>query len=345
MELQGFPKFDWNDVTLVPSVLSVIESRSEINPYLQNGKLPIFSAPMDTVIGHENADTFWNIGITPVMPRGLKYEDSKSEFKDQYFWSYGLDEIIDVLDNNGFLPPNVLIDIANGHMMKLWKTSSRIKQERKNITLMIGNIANPDTFEKYCEIGVDWVRVGIGGGSACTTSANTSVHYPMASLVSECSDISKRYANKTRIVADGGFKNFADIIKALALGSDSVMLGSMLSKSLESISEPHEMVGREYVKLTNEEALELYNNGGQIWKKYRGMSTKEVQKTWGKEKLKTAEGISMWNKVEYRLDKWVENLTDYLKSSMSYCNSKNLSTFKSANWTKITERAYNRFNK
>ena len=75
------------------------------------------------------------------------------------------------------------------------------------------------------------------------------------------------------------------------------------------------------------------------------MSTKEVQKKWGKEKLITSEGISKYNKVEYTLDKWVENLEDYLKSAMSYTNSKNLEEFKETEYVFITENALKRYNK
>jgi hypothetical protein len=75
------------------------------------------------------------------------------------------------------------------------------------------------------------------------------------------------------------------------------------------------------------------------------MSTKEVQKQWGKKKLTTSEGISKFNKVEYRLDKWVENFKDYLKSAMSYTDSKTLDEFKNSQYVFITENALKRYHK
>jgi hypothetical protein len=75
------------------------------------------------------------------------------------------------------------------------------------------------------------------------------------------------------------------------------------------------------------------------------MSTKEVQKKWGRDKLITSEGISKYNKVEYTLDKWLENLQDYLKSAMSYTNSKNLEEFKDTEYIFITENALKRYYK
>jgi len=154
-------KFDWNDLTIIPDTLSTIASRSEINTY-KNGKLPIFTAPMDMVIDENNISDFELNRINICLPRNVKYDISKST---EHFYSYGLDEIIEIFENSYPLPRKILIDVANGHMFKLWEISKKIKEKYgNNIELMVGNIANPETYRKYCEIGVDWIRVGIGGG-------------------------------------------------------------------------------------------------------------------------------------------------------------------------------------
>jgi len=339
-------KFDWNDITIIPDTLSSISSRSEVNPTLSNGKLPIFTAPMDMVIDDKNISEFELNNINICLPRNIKYDINKST---QHFYSYGLDEIIDIFEHSYPLPRKVLIDVANGNMQKLWDISKRIKEKYgDNIELMVGNIANPATYRKYCEIGVDWIRVGIGGGSACTTSANVSIHYPMASLVNECYEISKEFDKPTKILADGGFRSFSDIIKALALGADACMLGGIFNKCLESCSDTYLLndTTSEYIKLEKEEAIKLYKNGQSLYKYYRGMSTKEVQKVWERKELKTGEGISKYNKVEYTLAGWRENFTDYLRSAMSYSNSRTLEEFiGEAQWVKISQNAFNRFNK
>jgi IMP dehydrogenase len=337
-------KFDWNDITIVPDTLSTIASRSEINP-LQNGKLPLFTAPMDMVIDENNISIFEDNNINICLPRNVKYDKLRN---DNYFYSYGLDEIIELFISGKDFPKKVLIDVANGNMFKLWDISKRIKEKfGNNIELMVGNIANPETYRKYCEIGVDWIRVGIGGGSACTTSANVSIHYPMASLVNECHNISKEFDNPTKILADGGFRSFSDIIKALALGANACMLGGIFNKCLESCSDTYLLNDtNEYIKLEYNEAIKLYSNGKSLYKYYRGMSTKEVQITWDRKELKTGEGITKYNKVEYTLFGWRENFTDYLKSAMSYSNSSNLEEFiGEAQWVKISQNAFNRFNK
>jgi len=337
-------KFDWNDITIIPDTLSTIASRSEINP-LQNGKLPIFTAPMDMVIDENNISEFELNNVNVCLPRNVKFDSLKN---DNYFYSYGLDEMIDLFESGKELPKKVLIDVANGHMFKLWEISKRIKEKYgNNIELMVGNIANPDTYRKYCEIGVDWIRVGIGGGSACTTSANVSIHFPMASLVNECYEISKEFDNPTKILADGGFRSFSDIIKALALGAHACMLGGIFNKCLESCSDNFlkDSVGIFHL-IDEERAITNFNSGIDVWKYYRGMSTKEVQKSWNRKELKTGEGISKYNKVEYTLSGWRENFTDYLRSAMSYSNSRTLEEFiGQANWVKISQNAFDRFNK
>jgi len=337
-------KFDWNDVSIVPETLSTIASRKEIYPFY-HGKLPLFTAPMDKVIDETNIKSFDDNNINICLPRNVKYLSIKN---DNYFYSFSLDEVILMLHNNDKFPKRILIDVANGHMMRLYDVSKSLKEKYGNqIELMIGNIANPDTYREYCKIGVDYIRVGIGGGSACTTSTNVSIHYPMASLISECAQYKSEFENPTKIIADGGFKNFSDIIKALALGADYVMLGGVFNKSLESCGETFmKDAQNQYYQVDFERAKNAFSAGVPIYKYYRGMSTKEVQKSWNRNELKTGEGITKYNEVEYTLAGWCENFTDYLKSAMSYTNSRSLKEFiGEVRYEMITQNSFNRFNK
>lgn len=340
-------KFDFKDITLVPEVISSINSRKEINPYNENGNLPIMVSPMDTVIDEENYGLFVKNKLEVCIPRGTFSSQNGSfssisltDFEELIKW---YPDGIDKSDNLKFL-----VDIANGHMEKLHSLCEefvRLKNSDRH-EIMVGNIANPKTFQKFCELGVDYVRVGIGGGSGCLTSANTGVHYPMASLISECYNIKKINGYKTKIIADGGFRNYDDIIKALALGADYVMLGGVLNKTLESCSTTMLFNLIPINHLYSKYIWEVFPSMRKfMYKNFRGMSTKEVQKKWGKEKLITSEGISKTNKVEYTLDSWVENLEDYLRSAMSYTNSKNLEEFKETEIVFITQNALNRYHK
>ena len=336
-------KFDFNDIVLIPSIISNIVSRSEINVYDENGKLPLFVAPMDTVVDIENYKLLNDLGFNVCIPRQNPLNERK-EYSDDCFISFGLDELDDMILNDQKLPKKVLIDVANGHSIRVFNLSKKIK-EKYDVILMVGNIANPKTIIEYDKIGVDYIRVGIGGGNVCTTSANSSIHYPMGSLIQECNELKIKYKLNIKIVADGGFNNFDDINKAISLGA-SVMLGSIINKSIESCGDNFINNEHGYIKVSKTEAINIFKSGQDIYKKYRGMSTKEVQQKWGKENLKTSEGISKYNKVEYSIISWVDNFKSYLKTALSYQGYYDIKDFKgSSNFINITVNAYNRFHK
>lgn len=182
--------------------------------------------------------------------------------------------------------------------------------------------------------------------SGCLTTQQTGVGYPMASLVHECYQVSCGLASPAKIVADGGFKSYADIIKALALGADYVMLGSILNKTLESAGDTYLANSEETINQYSSETANLFNYGTKMFKKFRGMSTKEAQKAMGKTDLKTSEGVTRIQPVEYTLSGWVENFKSYLSSAMSYSNAVTLQEFiGNAKWNMITTNSLNRFKK
>lgn len=352
-------KFDWDDITLVPAILSDVDSRSQVSILNDDGKLPLFVAPMDTVIDSNNAQQFYDSGLNITLPRNVKFGDVGTS--DEMFFSYGLDELMEMEERGDHLPKKVLIDIANGHMRKLYNFSKKLKEKYgDDLILMVGNIANPETYRMFCNIGVDFCRVGIGGGSGCTTSTNSGIHYPMGSLIVECATIGKQFNNPTKIIADGGFKKFSDIIKALALGADFVMIGGLLAKTGESCGQKYYKLKADGSYIKVQDFIDMFGNAGssvsgnkcplettngKLYNRYRGMSTKEVQRDWNRTTLKTSEGIAFYTECEYTLNGWLENMSDYLKSAISYTGSFNLKDFKKANYILITDNAFRRFNK
>jgi hypothetical protein len=126
-------------------------------------------------------------------------------------------------------------------------------------------------------------------------------------------------------------KKYSDIIKSIALGADYVMVGSLLNKCLESSAETYLVNedGRLLINQYDDTYKDMLKNGSKFVKKYRGMSTKEIQKEIkSNSKLKTSEGVVKYQDVEYTIKQWVDNFTDYLKSTMSYTNSFNLEQFR-----------------
>lgn len=342
--------FDFDDLVIEPAHMSEIRSRKETNPKHLGGYYPLMTAPMDTVIDEKNYEIFNKHNILPVIPRitspGYEW------LSNTHFLSYSIDDFERIfLKNDITVPPlkkvYALIDVANGHMRALYDLAKTAKEKYGDtLCLMIGNVANPKTFHEYCKIGVDYIRIGIGNGNGCLTTVQTGVGYPMASLIEECYDV-KKYLNyeKTNIVADGGFKKYADIIKALALGADYVMLGSILNKALESAGETTNSDGS-IVDQYGTYAWEVFNADIPLFKVFRGMSTKEVQKEWGKDDLVTSEGIIRTSTVEYTLDGWVRNFDSYLRSAMSYTGKKELREFiGGVHLNFITQNSFKRFDK
>ena len=350
------PLFDFDDLLIEPVSLSDVKSRSEINTRTIMGNLPLMTAPMDTVISENNFHLFKTQGILPVLHR---IPNPTSDWIDyNHFLSYSLTDFEKLFLRERVVVPNeskilALIDMANGHMLDLYESAKKAKiMYGEDMCLMVGNIANPDTFHKYCQIGVDMVRIGIGNGGGCLTTVQTGVGYPMASLIKECYDIQKKKfligvstPYKTKIVADGGFKKYSDIIKALALGADYVMLGSILNQCLESAGETSKE-NYEIVNQYSQEAKDMFHAELPLYKNFRGMSTKEVQKAWGKSELTTSEGVVRRNEVKYTVEGWVNNFESYLRSAMSYTGKKELHHFiGGVQYNFITQNSFNRFNK
>lgn len=186
----------------------------------------------------------------------------------------------------------------------------------------------------------------------CLTTKQSGVGHPMASLISEVRGEKLMYVFNHKndadfkfppaIVADGGMKDYSDVIKALALGADYVMLGSIFNKALESCADNYLY----NIKINKKLANYFFDKGYPVKKYFRGMSTKGAQKAMGKTKIKTSEGVVRYRKVEYHLQGWVENFEHYLRNAMSYANAKTLDEFiGKVDFCQITKSAYDRFNK
>lgn len=348
--------YSLKEITIIPAIISNIDSRSECNPYYENEykRLPLFTAPMSAVVGEKSFNNYFNNNIEPIIPRNIPIK-RRLELLQQWdiFIAFSLNEIkeylinfkIDTICTGTF---KILIDIANGNMKKMFDIVKQLKEiYNSKIIIMAGNIANPETYEEYCKAGIDYCRVGIGGGSSCNTSTFTGIHYPMGSLLKECNKIkithnhfyenfpniinsayTKQYP-ATKIIADGGIKGYADIIKCLALGADYVMCGSVFAKMKESEGE-----------------IILDDNKAILYKKFYGMSTPKAQIELGGDGSKATEGNETLIPVEYTMEEWVNNFTAYLKSTMSYCGKRTLEEFIGKVQTDImSENSINSINK
>ena len=341
--------YSLDDVAITPADTSDIDHRSECNPYKEfNGKkfLPIFTAPMFNVVNKDTLSLYEDNNIIPILPRVNEEEMSileRVKLSERYWCAFGLDEFINNFSIGKTVGVHyVLVDIANGNMNKLIRSIKAAKVENPDLVIMAGNVANPKTYVALAYAGADYVRVSVGTGSVCTTASNLGIFYGAASLIQEC--FIKKLSKKlnAKIVADGGIKGSRYIIKALALGADYVMCGGLCNKALEAPCALYKLTSgpndsEEYKlylsdskefrtnKWTNESKKELITNG--LYHQYYGMSTKKAQKEMGSTNLKTGEGKSTYNRVEYTLSGLVENLRDFIRSAMSYCGIKDINDF------------------
>lgn len=382
-------KLSYDDITIVPEKISNIRHRDECN-CLINGSYPIFTAPMDGVIDIDSMDNFTNQLINVVIPRTVSLKKRlklllSSYAKEKVFVAFSLSEV-ETMFINEIIPDlnddlilklrssfnsdlmdgsyRICIDIANGHMSDLLKTIKDIKDTFGNkVTIMSGNIANPQTYIEYENAGCDFVRCNIGTGSRCTTSSNTSVHYGNFSLIKEIYEIKESIRGNCKIIADGGIKGYGDVQKAL-IYADYVMIGGLFNKAIDSAGTP--VYGRFYFHLWGYKILNPFKtllyygkkvkpkhfkkvlklikaNKVDVWKEFYGMSSKKAQSKMDfKTKLKTSEGKVQPQKVEYTIKQWVENERDFLRSAMSYTNSKDLEQYKDSNWIQLTYKNYNK---
>lgn len=343
-------KYSYNDITIVPTVLSNVKHRKECNAFLADGNLPIFASPMSTVVDKKNFKTYEDNKIIPILPRcQCNTFSERFHYVSQGKWAaFSLSEFEEYFCNEeltmGVTPYKVLIDIANGHMSWLYQLVKKAKAlHGNNIVIMVGNVANPQTYEECWKAGADYIRVSVGSGSGCITSTLTSIHWPIASLIDEMYKVKVSIAEGRglnfdtlpKIVADGGIRGYADVIKALALGADYVMIGGEFSKLIESAAPPflwnkktddiYELSDKEWKTLREQNGYFFFtdeNNedhiSATVYKRFYGMASREGQIDMSGEKTKTAEGKAKTFECTTNIDKWVNNMEDYLRSAMSY---------------------------
>tara|TARA_R100000008_G_C3582587_1_gene169634 strand:+ start:567 stop:1589 length:1023 start_codon:yes stop_codon:yes gene_type:complete len=299
----------FDDTLLVPKY-SEIRSRSDVDTsaFLSESielTLPVISSPMDTVTELNMAKSMSSAGGLGIIHRYNSVEEQAKIVFDVY--TSGVKHVAAAIGMTGdFLEraqnvvdsgANILcIDVAHGHHVMMRDALSSLKNKfGRDVHLMAGNVATLEAFDDLASWGADSVRVGIGGGSICSTRLVSGHGVPTLQSVIDCA----RTAHEIPIVADGGFKTSGDIIKALAAGADFVMLGSMLAGTKET---PGQV---------------FTSADGSRYKVYRGMASSNAQKDW-RGKSSTPEGVS--STVAYRgpVAEVLRDIAGGIRSGLSY---------------------------
>ena len=169
------------------------------------------------------------------------------------------------------------LDVANGYTINFVDAVKRLRNELPDATIIAGNVVTGDMVMELILAGVDIVKVGIGGGSVCTTRTKTGIGYPQLSAVIECADAAHGLGG--HIIADGGCNSSGDIVKAFAAGADFVMIGGMLAGHEECDGElvfeddNLDPIGMKFYGMASKTAMDKHGHSN---REYRGEEGKTV---------------------------------------------------------------------
>lgn len=220
----------------------------------------------------------------------------------------------------------VTIDTAHGHSKNVIESIKEIKCVYPNIELIAGNIATAEACEALIKAGADGVKVGIGPGSICTTRIVTGIGVPQITAVMDAVSVAKKYG--VPVIADGGIKYSGDMVKALAVGANAIMLGSLLAGVEESPGETILYQGRTY---------KMYRGMGSISAMKCGSKDRYFQSNVKSEEKFVPEGIE--GRVPYRgsLASNIYQMIGGIRSGFGYIGAANISELqKRAKFVKIS---------
>jgi len=303
---------DFEDVFLVPRVISSIESRDKIKIEVKLGNInltcPIVASPMKDVCDGNIAAEMNRLGGLGVIHRFLSIEGQIEEYKkcSQSACAIGVnDDYYERFSRLYDLGCRLFcLDTANGANLRLKQVTEKLAKFK--IDLIVGNVASKECYDWAQSLpNVKAIRVGIAGGAACTTRNATGIYHGMFSAIQECYSVKK----ESILIADGGIKEPQDMCKSIAAGADLVMLGSKISSTIDS---PAEIISKDEKK----------------YKVYHGSASFDIQKQY-RDKPRYIEGKTRL--LEYTgetLEELCNKFCDGLKSSMSYFNSTDLEVFR-----------------
>ena len=309
----------YNDTLLKPQY-SDIRSRNEVDIGNSLGdryfSTPIISAPMDTVTEGKMSEAMYNAGGLGIIHRYNSVSEqvriAKSFLKKKRtaqgaFVGAAVGITGDYHERAHELikvgVQVICLDIAHAHHVLTKEALFSLKRDFHNVHFMVGNVATAHAFSDLCEWGADSIKVGIGGGSICSTRIKTGHGVPGLQAVVDCAKA--KTDNRTLLIADGGIKSSGDIVKALAAGADFVMLGSLLAGTDESPGETYD------------------SEKGKV-KIYQGMASSEAQMRW-KGSVSSREGISTTIAYKGSVKDIVEDLSIGIRSGFSYTGARNIS--------------------
>lgn len=219
----------------------------------------------------------------------------------------------------------IVIDTAHGHSQGVIDKLKLVKNEFPKLEVIVGNIATAEAARMLADAGADAVKVGIGPGSICTTRIIAGVGVPQLSAIMNVAEELK--GSGVPVIADGGIRFTGDIVKAIASGASSVMLGSMFAGVAESPGETVIYQGRKF---------KTYRGMGSLEAMKKGSKDRYFQDSENDDKKLVPEGISGRVPFKGYLSEVMHQLIGGLRSGMGYCGAKDIEALKEAKFIKIT---------
>ena len=219
----------------------------------------------------------------------------------------------------------IVIDTAHGHSKFVIEKLKEAKQRFPNVDIVVGNVATGAAAKMLVEAGADAVKVGIGPGSICTTRVVAGVGVPQLSAVY---DVAKALEGTgVPLIADGGLRYSGDVVKALAAGGYSVMIGSLVAGTEEAPGDTIIFNGRKFKSYRGMGSLEAMENGSKA--RYFQAGTTDVKKL-------VPEGIAARVPYKGTLYEVIYQLVGGLRSGMGYCGAADIEKLHDAKFTRIT---------
>ena len=205
------------------------------------------------------------------------------------------------------------LDSAHGHTKNVIDAARRVKKEFPDQQLIVGNVATAEGARALIDLGADAIKVGMGPGSICTTRVVAGIGVPQISAIMETVEIAAKH--DVPVIADGGIKYSGDLVKALAAGAESVMLGSLFAGTEESPGETILYEGRQYKVYRGMGSLSAMQEGSKD--RYFQAATDSVEKL-------VPEGIEGRVPYKGKVRDSVYQLMGGLRSGMGYCGARTL---------------------
>lgn len=343
----------FDDVLLVPQYSEITPDMADVSTKLTNTfkmNVPFLSAAMDTVSEHKLVTALALAGGLGVIHKNMSIADQAKEV--EMVKNYELDNekykralidkkgrlcvgaaigvTADMMDRvHALMDSGVdvfVLDSAHGDSKNIINAIKNLRLEYPSMELIAGNVATYEGALDLMKAGASAVKVGMGPGSICTTRIIAGIGVPQLQAVMDCARASKEM--NVPIIADGGIKYSGDVVKALAAGANTVMLGGLFATCEEAPGDIYESNGKKY---------RTYRGMGSIEAMAKGSTDRYFQT--GHKKF-VAEGVQGIVEVKTTVEELVFQLIGGLKAGMGYCGSKDIPTLQEkGTFIKITNNA------